>query len=191
QYSAENMRALIDNLLEFSKITRGSRSYTKCDIHDILNEVISDQELKIEETGTLIKLKTLPVIEAVSSEMRQLFNNLVSNALKFRKKSESPVLTITCKRLNHREKSDHFLPFDQVFYQINVQDNGIGFESIYGEKIFEILQRLHGKAEYTGSGIGLSICKKIVDAHEGIICATSEPGVGSVFSVILPERQFH
>lgn len=188
--SAENMRSLIDNLLEFSKITRSSSTFVTCHLNDILREVISDQELRIEETGTTILLKNLPEAEVVPSEMRQLFNNLIGNALKFRKKDVKPRIVISCKRLTHKEKSDHLLPFDQVFFQINVQDNGIGFESIYGEKIFEIFQRLHGKTEYAGSGIGLAICKKIVDNHEGIIYATSEPGVGSIFSVILPEKQF-
>ncbi|HYF68042.1 MAG TPA: ATP-binding protein [Ohtaekwangia sp.] len=189
--SAQSMRALISNLLEFSRLTRVSESFGQCDLNTVLDEVMADQELRIEETATTFKVKSLPVIEAVSSEMRQLFNNLIGNALKFRKKSVAPVVTISCKRLNHKEKSAHFLPFDQVFYQINVEDNGIGFEPEYGEKIFEIFQQLHGKAEYSGTGIGLAICKKIIDNHEGIIYATSEPGTGSVFSIILPERQFH
>src|SRR5690606_15872168 len=154
-------------------------------------EVMADQELRIEETSTTFKIKSLPVIDAVSSEMRQLFNNLIGNALKFRRKDVAPIVTISCKRLTHKEKSACFLPFDQVFYQIDVEDNGIGFEPEYGEKIFEIFQQLHGKAEYSGTGIGLAICKKIIDNHEGVIYATSEPGTGSVFSVILPERQFH
>jgi signal transduction histidine kinase len=88
------------------------------------------------------------------------------------------------------EKSDLLLPFNEVYHQISIQDNGIGFEPMYAEKIFEIFQRLHGKAEYSGSGIGLSICKKIVENHDGVIYATGEPGVGAIFSVILPEKQF-
>jgi signal transduction histidine kinase len=187
--SADSMRSLIDNLLEFSKISRGTRSFIKCDLNDVLKHVLSDQELRIEETSTVLQIKDLPSIEAVPSELKQLFNNLIGNALKFRKKDIPPIIKIVCKKLSHKEKSDLLLPFNRVFYAVNIQDNGIGFESVYAEKIFEIFQRLHGKAEYAGSGIGLAICKKIVDNHDGIIYATSEPGVGSVFSVILPEKQ--
>jgi PAS domain S-box-containing protein len=187
--SANSMRNLIDNLLEFSKITRSSRLFVQCDLNKILGEVQSDQELRIEETSTDINIQDLPVVDGVPSELKQLFNNLIGNALKFRKKDVQPVIKIVCKKLSHKEKSDLLLPFNQVFYEIKIQDNGIGFESIYAEKIFEIFQRLHGKTEYSGSGIGLAICKKIVDNHDGIIYATSEPGKGSTFSVILPEKQ--
>jgi signal transduction histidine kinase len=187
--SADSMRNLIDNLLEFSKITRSSRSFMPCDLNKILAEVQSDQELRIEETSTVIRMHDLPVVEGVPSELKQLFNNLIGNALKFRKKDVQPVINLVCKKLSHREKSDLLLPFNRVFYEIGIEDNGIGFESMYAEKIFEIFQRLHGKAEYAGSGIGLAICKKIVDNHDGIIYATSEPGKGSTFSVILPEKQ--
>jgi signal transduction histidine kinase len=131
----------------------------------------------------------LPVIEAVPPELKQLFNNLIGNALKFRRKDAQPVIDISFTTLSHKEKSDLLLPFNRVFYEIKIQDNGIGFESVYAEKIFEIFQRLHGKTEYAGSGIGLAICKKIVDNHDGIIYAKSQPGQGSVFSVILPEKQ--
>jgi PAS domain S-box-containing protein len=189
--SAFGMRNLIDNLLEFSKISRGSRSFVECDLNRVINEVLSDQELRIEETSTEFRVQELATVEGVPSELRQLFNNLVGNALKFRKKDIKSVIHISGKRLTHKEKSDLLLPFNQVFFQVNVKDNGIGFESIYTERIFEIFQRLHGKAEYGGSGIGLAICKKIVDNHDGIIYATSSPGIGSTFSVILPEKQFH
>jgi PAS domain S-box-containing protein len=187
--AADNMRTLIDNLLEFSRVSKGNRSFTTCDLNKVMKDVISDLELRIEETSTEIKVKSLPIVQCVVPEMRQLFNNLIGNALKFQRKDVPPVITISCRKLTHKEKSDHLLPFDQIFYQINIQDNGIGFEPKYGEKIFEIFQRLHGKTEYSGSGIGLAICKKIVDNHEGIIFANGEPGEGSVFSVILPESQ--
>lgn len=187
--SAESMRNLIDNLLEFSRISRSKRTFVSCDLNSILNEVISDQELRIEETSTTIKISELPVVEAVPLELKQLFNNLIGNALKFRQKDVQPVVTISSRKLSHKEKSELFLPFNQVFHEIRVTDNGIGFEPMYAEKIFEIFQRLHGKAEYAGSGIGLSICKKIVENHDGIIYASSEPGKGSSFSVVLPEKQ--
>jgi PAS domain S-box-containing protein len=188
--SAANMRHLIDNLLEFSRVSRGNRSFVQCDLNELLKEVVSDQELRIEETETTVELKNLPVLEAVPSELRQLFNNLMSNALKFRKPEVPPSIRISAHRLTHKEKTDLLLPFNHVFYRIDVEDNGIGFDAVYTEKIFEIFQRLHGKAEYSGSGIGLAICKKIVENHDGIIFASSTAGTGSTFSVILPEKQF-
>jgi light-regulated signal transduction histidine kinase (bacteriophytochrome) len=126
-----------------------------------MKDVISDLELRIEETSTEIKVKSLPIVQCVVPEMRQLFNNLIGNALKFQRKDVPPVITISCRKLTHKEKSDHLLPFDQIFYQINIQDNGIGFEPKYGEKIFEIFQRLHGKTEYSGSGIVWRSVKKL------------------------------
>lgn len=187
--SADSMRCLIDNLLEFSRMSRGARSFVSCDLTDVFREVLADQELRIEETSTVIRISELPKVEAVPSELKQLFNNLIGNALKFRKKDAPPEISISSRSLTHKEKTELLLPFNQTFYEIAVKDNGIGFESAYAEKIFEIFQRLHGKTEYAGSGIGLAICKKIVENHDGIIYAASEPGVGSVFSVILPEQQ--
>ncbi len=189
--SAGNMRNLIDNLLEFSRVSRGTRNFERCDLNAILHDVISDQELKIEETTTRISVEKLPEIEGVQSELRQLFNNLIGNALKFRKKDTPPVITISSHRLTHKEKSDLLLPFNQLFYRIDVADNGIGFEGIYAEKIFEIFQRLHGKSDYSGSGIGLAICKKIAENHGGWIHATGAADAGATFSVILPEKQSH
>jgi PAS domain S-box-containing protein len=188
--SAGNMRNLIGNLLEFSKITRSSRAYVQCDLSSVISEVLSDQDLRIEETGTTISVSSMPIIEAVPSEMRQLFNNLIGNAVKFRKKTEPPAIKITCEKVSYESKTLHNLKVNRDYFQFSIIDNGIGFESEYAEKIFEIFQRLHGKAEYAGSGIGLAICKRIADNHEGTIFASSVPGKGSTFSVILPEKQF-
>jgi PAS domain S-box-containing protein len=186
--STENMRTLIDNLLEFSKTTRSSRAYVPCDLNGVIQNVLSDQELKIEETKTTFNIDKLPEIDAVPSEMRQLFNNLLSNAIKFRKKDSIPVMQIQSNLLSDAEKVKLQLPFDKKYYKIRFIDNGIGFEQEYAEKIFQIFQRLHGKAEYPGAGIGLAICKKIVDNHEGIIYASST-GDGATFTIILPQKQ--
>jgi PAS domain S-box-containing protein len=186
--STDNMRILIDNLLEFSKTTRSSRAHVPCSLNVVVQHVLSDQELKIEETKTTLQVADLPEIEAVPSEMRQLFNNLLSNALKFRKKEADPVIRINATVLGDAEKVKHHLAFDRKYYKINFIDNGIGFEQEYAEKIFQIFQRLHGKAEYPGAGIGLAICKKIVDNHDGIIYASSA-GNGATFTIILPQKQ--
>lgn len=189
--SAGNMRNLIDNLLEFSRVSRGARSFESCDLRKVVADVLADQELRIEETGTRVTLEDLPVVEAVQGEMRQLFNNLISNALKFRSRDVAPAISVTGHKVTHQEKSELLLPFNKPFYRIDIVDNGIGFDAVYAEKIFEIFQRLHGKSEYSGSGIGLAICKKIVENHGGQIHATGVLGSGSTFSVILPEKQNH
>lgn len=185
--ATENMRGLIDNLLEFSKTTRSSRAYGKCDLNNVLRDVMSDQDLKIEETKTTIKSNGLPMIEAVSSEMRQLFNNLISNAVKFRRKDVNPVISVDSAITGETEKMVQHLPRARTYYTLTFTDNGIGFDEEYAEKIFQIFQRLHGKSEYPGAGIGLAICKKIVDNHEGLIYARGREE-GSTFTVILPEK---
>lgn len=185
--ATENMRVLIDNLLEFSKTTRSSRAYVKCDLNNVLRDVLSDQDLKIEETKTTIQSNRLPVIEAVSSEMRQLFNNLISNSVKFRRKDVNPVISVQSIVTGELEKKAQHLPPPRIYHTLTFTDNGIGFGEEYAEKIFQIFQRLHGKSEYPGAGIGLAICKKIVDNHEGVIYGRSSEN-GSTFTVILPEK---
>jgi PAS domain S-box-containing protein len=187
--STENMRLLIDNLLEFSRISRSSQEYVKCDLNLVMKEVISDLELKIEETNAEFKLSNLPTIEAVPLEMKQLFNNLLSNSIKFRNPDLKPIITINSDKINKTEIVNFHLPIDRQYVKIEVSDNGIGFEEEYAERIFQIFQRLHGKTEYAGSGIGLAICKKIMDNHEGYIFGKSDLGKGASFIIILPEKQ--
>ena len=189
--SADNMRQLINNLLDFSRITEGSLSFAPTSLDFIIREVKADLELKIAETKAVIDTMPLPEIEADPSQMRQLFLNLLSNALKFRKKDEAPRVSIFCTEVDDDEKVRAGLQLDQRFWKIDVVDNGIGFEEEYATRIFQIFQRLHGKAEYPGSGVGLAICKKITDHHHGLIYGRQRPdGAGACFTVILPERQF-
>ncbi len=188
--STENMRILIDNLLEFSRMARSSYAFSRTDLKKIIQSVTTDLELKIEETGAQILIGPLPEVEVVEAEMKQLFNNLLGNAIKFRSEEKLPVITISSDKATRRDKEDQHLPTDKEFIKITIQDNGIGFEDEYAEKIFQIFQRLHGKSEYPGSGIGLAICKKIMDNHNGAIYAESTPGHGAVFHLLLPEKQF-
>lgn len=189
--SADNMRVLIDNLLEFSRANRSSQAFAKISLGDVFSKVLSNLELKIEETKAKINFSTpLPTLEAVSSEMEQVFSNLISNALKFRQETQAPLVEVSSHKATLQEKEKHCLPKEDAYHVINIKDNGIGFEPEYAEKIFIIFQRLHGKAEYPGSGIGLAICKRIVDNHRGIIYASSLPGEGAMFTLILPEKQF-
>jgi PAS domain S-box-containing protein len=189
--SADNMKRLIDNLLEFSKANRSSQNFGDVDLNTIIREVQSELELKIEETGTqVVVTSTLPRIEAVYSEMKQLFGNLLSNGIKFRKQGTSPVITVNAHKATKVEKIQYRLKMDEPYYVLDIKDNGIGFEQEYAEKIFQIFQRLHGKSEYPGSGIGLAICKRIIDNHNGSINAMSTPFQGATFTITLPQKQF-
>ena len=187
--SVENMRHLIDTLLEFSRTTRTKQTFVSVDLNGIVKDVQTDLELKIEETATTIHIELLPGIEAIPSQMKQLFDNLLSNSIKFKKADVPPVITIRCLRLTRRQKEQHHLDAGNTWFKIDFTDNGIGFEPEYNQRIFQIFQRLHGKTEYPGSGIGLAICKKIIDQHKGIIYATGEPDNGATFTIILPEHQ--
>jgi signal transduction histidine kinase len=142
--------------------------------------------LIIEETGTTLKVDELPKIQAVPGQLKQLFSNIISNAIKFRKTDVPPQIEIVSARLTPEETEQYKLPSDKKYYKIDITDNGIGFEDEYAEQIFKIFQRLHGKSEYPGSGIGLAICKKIVDYHQGRIFAVNIAGRGARFSIILP-----
>jgi len=187
--ASENMRNLIDNLLEFSKVSRNKQPYEATDLSAVIENVRDDLDMQIDETATTISVDPLPVIEAIPSQIRQLFFNLLHNAIKFRKKDRELVITITQKKLNNQEKKTFQLPTAQEYYCIKVTDNGIGFEQQYAERIFQLFQRLEAKSEYPGTGIGLSICRKIVTNHKGQIFAESKPGAGTTFSIILPKDQ--
>jgi light-regulated signal transduction histidine kinase (bacteriophytochrome) len=187
--ATDNMRTLIDNLLEFSRTSRVSEPFVRTDLNNIIFEVKADLELKIEETGTIIKSDDLPVIDAIPMQMRQLFTNLFTNAIKFKQADGHPQIDIFSSQLTDEEVESNHLNTQKKYYKIIVKDHGIGFDQQYSMKIFQIFQRLHGKAEYPGSGIGLAICKKIVENHNGRIYAESETGKGAEFIAILPESQ--
>ena len=187
--SVENMRHLIDTLLEFSRTARSNQPFLPVDLNAILKEVQTDLELKIEETATIIEIDSLPAIEAIPSQIKQLFDNLLSNSIKFKKQGTDPIIQIRCLRLSRKQKEQFHLDTGNTWFKIDFTDNGIGFEPEYSTRIFQIFQRLHGKMEYPGSGIGLAICKKIIDQHKGLIYATGQPDNGATFTIILPEHQ--
>ncbi len=187
--ATKNMRNLIENLLEFSRTSRLSEPFTQIDLNEIISQVKADLELKIEETNTIIHSENLPVIEGVAMQMRQLFTNLFTNAIKFKLPEKSPEITIKSEKINDAEKTRYNIDAAGDVYKITVRDEGIGFEQEYATKIFQIFQRLHGKTEYPGSGIGLAICKKIVENHHGEILANSEQEKGTEFIILLPQSQ--
>lgn len=186
--SAENMRTLINNLLDFSRITKSEISYDPTNLNIVLKEVKSELELLIEETGTLIRTDNLPVIAASFPQMKQLFSNIINNAIKFRSPERQQVISIQAAVLPEAEIVKHHLNTGKVYHRISISDTGIGFDEIYASRIFQIFQRLHGKAEYPGSGIGLAICKKIIDRHDGVIYAEGVIDKGASFVFILPEK---
>jgi light-regulated signal transduction histidine kinase (bacteriophytochrome) len=167
------MIQLVRDVLAYSELAKTPPEFELVDLQKILTEVHSEYELLIEQKGARIHYIDLPVITAIPLQMTQLFSNLVSNALKYAKANVSPNIVVS----SHSERNH---------WHIQVTDNGIGFDSKHAEQIFSIFQRLHRKSEYSGTGIGLALCKKIVQNHHGEIYATSESGLGSTFHILLP-----
>lgn len=184
--SADNMRILINNLLEFSRVTRDTQPFENVNLKFILHQVLNDLELSIEETGTKLLIGDMPVIKGSMSQMKQLFTNIINNAIKFRKPGEASLIQIHAEPLGEEDELRDELPLSGPYFKITVSDNGIGFANEYAGRIFQIFQRLNGKSEYPGSGIGLAICKKIVDHHNGLIYATGAENEGAQFTIILP-----
>jgi len=184
------MQLLINDLLSFSRQSASSSDFKKVDLNTLAKEAITELEIEIEKNNALVQVKELPVVWAVPSLMRQLFHNLLSNAIKFRKKNVEPVVQIESEKVNslnsiHIPKAMN----GNNYYKISVSDNGIGFDPKYREEIFMVFKRLHSYHEFEGSGVGLSICKKIVEKHNGFITVESKPGEGSTFMFGLPEVQ--
>ena len=185
--SAENMRLLINDLLEFSRISKSTQPFTQVNLNFILQQVKNELEITIDESNTQIQSQPLPTINASVQQMKQLFINLIGNSIKFRKAYIRPIVLLDASVLTNKELEQHDLLPGINYVKLQFTDNGIGFDSNYAEKIFQIFQRLHGKSEFPGSGIGLAICKKIVDHHKGKIFAENIPGCGARFTVILPQ----
>ncbi len=187
--SADNMRNLINNLLEFSRVTRDKQPFEPIDLNFLMTRVKNELELVVEETGTSIQNSNLPVVDGALPQLVQLFTNIISNAIKFRKEGVQSVIKVYSEPVSELEAITHHLPTEQQYCKIVIEDNGIGFEEEYAQRIFQIFQRLHGKSEYPGSGIGLAICKRIVEHHNGVIYAEGVEGEGARFYIILPELQ--
>ncbi|NVK54851.1 MAG: CHASE3 domain-containing protein [Alteromonadaceae bacterium] len=185
--AAERMSMLISDLLEFSRVTTRGKDFVSTDLNNVMESVLDDLEIKIEETSAVIDVDDLPTIQADTSQMNQLFLNLLSNALKFIKSDTTPHISLRYESLySENVESLHLLP-GLKWFKITLQDNGIGFEQNFAEKIFAPFQRLHGRSEYQGTGIGLAVCRRIVERHNGTIQAFSEPQQGARFEIYLPE----
>jgi PAS domain S-box-containing protein len=184
--TAERMSASLQALLNYTRLHR-DESLTSVDLNEVVSHVLVDLELLIAQKQASVTIDKLPQINAVPIQMQQLFYNLINNALKFSRKQEPPRITITCRQLMEEElmRFPNLRQF-KTYYEIVVKDNGIGFDQIHAEKIFTIFQRLHPRNQYEGTGIGLSLVKKIVTNHKGEVYALSEPGKGTEFHIILP-----
>jgi PAS domain S-box-containing protein len=183
--ASQRMQNMISDLLSISMIS-GNRSFEKYSLQKVLEETIQTLEFKIENQQAVIRYDSLPDASIIPSQFRQLFQNLLSNSLKFVRENVQPVITITWVEADAYEVTPYQLAKAEHYLKLMFTDNGIGFENEYAQKIFAIFQRLHGRSEYEGSGIGLAICKKIVEHHGGVIFAQGKPGEGATFSIILP-----
>ena len=183
QNAAQRMQSLIDDLLTLSRVTTQARPFKTVNLNTVAVEVISDLEELIRQTGGRVELGELPTIQADPLQMRQLLQNMIGNALKFHRLGVLPVVNIYCLKQKSATAGVNF-------QQIVVEDNGIGFEEKYLDRIFNVFQRLHSRNEYAGTGVGLAICRKIAERHGGSITATSQLGQGAKFVVTLP-MNFH
>lgn len=178
--ASNRMRTLINGLLTYARVTTKAQPFELVNLTEVVQTVVADLEIRIEEVGGCVEIGDLPVIEADALQMRQLMQNLISNALKFHRPETVPVVQVESHILDGRTDNER--------YEIRVSDNGIGFEEQYAERIFQIFQRLHGRGEYEGTGIGLATCRKIVERHGGTIAVESAPGQGATFIITLPVR---
>ena len=204
--SAARMQKLVDDILDLSKLTINDRSFQKTDLNEVLAHVLSDMEVTITKSNAKIEVDYLPEIEANPSQLGQLFQNLIANAIKFTRPDVQPVVKVYAEIITATSLPSLFYNnpgynFSVVgnpaykeserFAKISVEDNGVGFDEVYLDKIFLIFQRLHDKSAYEGTGIGLAVCKKIAELHNGYITAQSQLGKGTTFVIVLPLFHAH
>jgi PAS domain S-box-containing protein len=200
QSAAARMRTLIDDLLAFSRVMRSAEPFVPVELAVVTKEVLNDLEVRIEKSGARVEVGNLPAIEADPMQMRQLLLNLIGNSLKFQPPGAAPVVKIQARIIHPGLKGqtafftrlspngDQAAAFGPIC-EISVQDNGIGFDEKYADRIFAVFQRLHGRNEYEGAGVGLAVCRRIADRHHGTIIAKSKLGQGATFIVTLPVSQ--
>lgn len=185
--ASKRMQQLILDLLSFSRASTSEKHFEQVDLNKVLQTVREQLKDSIDSMNAVIKVSKLPIVKAISYQFEQLFTNLLSNALKFSKKGIPPRIDITYSRVTGKNINHSSAESEKRYHKIVVSDNGIGFEPQFRERIFNVFQRLHGRDEYAGTGIGLSIVKKIVENHHGFIEADSTPGNGSSFIIYIPE----
>lgn len=190
QTAASRMNQLVEDLLTYSQVSETPLQKEEVDLNKKLQIVLSDLDVQIEGKMAVIEVQSLPVVKGYRRQLQQLFQNLISNALKYSKWDIPPQIVISSRSVTGADLPHH-LPMaisEKPFHLIEVQDNGIGFEQEYADRIFKMFQRLHGRGEYEGTGIGLSIARKVIDNHQGYIWAQSQVGEGATFSFLLPQE---
>ena len=184
--AAQRMQTLINDLLTFSRVTTKAQPFSKVDLAVVVREVLSDLEVRIEQSGGTVEVSDLPVIDADPLQIRQLFQNLIANALKFRKPNEPPIVKISAQSNSFNAEGASWALASSETLELRITDNGIGFDEKYLDRIFTVFQRLHGRNTYEGTGVGLAVCRRIVERHGGSITARSQPDRGATFIVKLP-----
>lgn len=182
--AASRMRHLITDLLTFSRVTTKAQPFTPVDLNSIVREVLEDLEPRLQASQGSIEVQDLPTVEADNQQMYQMLQNLLSNALKFHRPDVAPVIKVSA-RIQERDPQHEYAPYS-AHCQLLIEDNGIGFNEKYLDRIFTVFQRLHGKGEYEGTGIGLAVVRKIVERHNGTVTAQSAEGQGATFIINLP-----
>lgn len=177
--ATQRMQNFINDLLEYSRVTTRGRPFETVDLTEVMREALSDLDMRIQESNAEVQVGELPRLDADRLQLRQLFQNLLSNALKFHREKEPPRVEITGACVEEEGRP---------FVRVTITDHGIGFEDRFSERIFGIFQRLHAREEYEGTGIGLALCRRIVQRHGGRIEARGRPGEGAVFAVLLPQK---
>ncbi|WP_171037794.1 PAS domain-containing sensor histidine kinase [Dyadobacter luticola] len=188
QASAKRMSSLIDDLLSFSRVSTNKDLTTPVNLDEVISSALLDLDLAIQQSKAKLSIGALPTVHGDSSQLVQLFQNIISNALKFQEPDSTPVINISARTIPSQDLPESVRPARQceAYYQIDVEDNGIGFDERYTDRIFQIFQRLQGRSQFTGTGIGLAICQKVAINHGGAITANSQVGQGSTFKVFLP-----
>jgi PAS domain S-box-containing protein len=188
QAAVTRMETLIDDILSYSRLTTANKNFEKLELNAVLENVKSDLQETITETNAVIESDPLPAVKGNASQFAQLFQNLLSNALKYRKRDTPPHVRITCSEVEGKSLEFHNANPNMLYIRISISDNGIGFDEQYSKKIFQMFQRLHGMHEYPGTGMGLAICKKIMEYHGGFISGKGKPGEGAIFDCYIPQH---
>jgi signal transduction histidine kinase len=184
--AASRMQKLLEALISYSRANNADQDFVSTDLNKLMLEVKSDISEMIEEKKAIITSESLPTLNVIPSQVHQLFVNLITNAIKYNKPNTSPKVNITVQKVNADDIKKNVYLHHKSYWKIAFEDNGIGFEIQYEDKIFELFQRLHGRNEFEGTGIGLAICKKIVQNHNGYIFAEGQPEIGATFFIYFP-----
>jgi len=180
------MQKMIEDILVYSQTNFKERKVESVDLNILVQEVLTELKEDIKKKNAVINFTTLPILPLIRSQFRQLFINLISNSLKFAKKDVAPYIYIESKMINPHKIKELKTAKNGNYCQLSISDNGIGFDQKYNTRIFELFQRLHDNKEYSGTGLGLALCKKIVENHQGVITSEGNPGGGSKFIIFLP-----